>query len=301
MSHFELIRIILKRKFWFILIFCITAVLVAFNELKKPEEFKSSVKFFVEDEELYTTELNVMKSPSQNRIFYFIKSTEMFDYLIKKFDLYSNYSIDTNTLLHYESINAILNEKIEAKNDNRNAIVITVKDRDKFLAASMANEIFRKVSEMNKDFVISVAKKKISVYEEIISKNKEQVMTQAQEIDRMIGECKKLISENTFLQKNYSFVSELRVHLTTLSTQLQSVNEELLKTIKIYNISLAGTQKENISSLRLINVALPDVKNPINVSLIRIIIWATSMLLLSIFTFIMYLEYRNYFKLQVSS
>jgi hypothetical protein len=297
MSHFELIRLILKRKFWFILVFFLTASIVAFIELKKPEEYKSSVKFFVEDEELYTTELNVMKSPSQNRIFYFIKSTEMFDYLIKKFNLYSNYNIDTTTLLHYENIDAILNEKIEAKTDNRNAVVVTVKDRDKFLAAAMANEIFRKVSEMNKEFVISVAKKKISVYEEIISKNKEQMMSQALELDRMIGECKKLIYENTILQKNYTFVSELRLHLTTLSNQLQSVNDELLKTVKIYNISVAGTQKENISSLRLINVALPDIRNPINVSIIRIIIWAISMVLISIFTYIMYFEYRSYFAL----
>jgi hypothetical protein len=291
MSQHELIKSVLKRKYWILSIFIVAAVCATYYEWRTPYQYKSSVKFFIEEEELYSTELNVLKSASQNRIFYFIKSTEMFDFLIDKFDLYKGYGIDTATLQHYEVVNSILNDRVEVKTDNRNAIIVTVKDMDKYRAAAIANEIYNKVSEMNKEFAISVALKKIKVYEQIISSSKAQLTDQVKEFNNLVESTKKLLAENQF-KKNETFVMDIRNTLTGFSNRLSGINDDLLKTVKIYEVSKAATEKENIISLRLINVALPDISSPVQISVFSIAIWSFAAAFFTILSIVIYKEYQ---------
>jgi hypothetical protein len=297
MPMFEIIKRILERKTIIISIFFLTAFIVGIYEWRTPAEYESSVKFFIEEDNLYTSDLNVMHSSSQNRLFYFIKSNEMFDYLIEKFQLYLNYNIDTPSFLHYENICGMLNENIEVKTDIRNAIIVTVKDHDRFLAAAMANEIFKKVTEMNRDFVISVVKKKINIYEQIVQNARGEVKEQTTEFNRLIEECKRLIFQNQFQKNDYSFAYEMKSRLNALSGQLDGINTDFLKNVKIYEISLASIQKENITDIRLINIALADTSNPLSMSFLKILASSVAAVLIVILGFILFFEYKNYFTL----
>jgi hypothetical protein len=294
-------KTIIARKYWIMLVFCLTALSVAVYEWKTPYEYKSSVKVFIEDEEFYSSDLNLVRSSPQSRIYYYTKSTEMFDYLIRRFDLYKYYNIDSSAFMHYEIMTAILNNRIESKWDGRYILTVTVEDQDKFMAATLANEIYSKLNEMNKNYVISIAKKKLDIYDQIITNNKQEVLVHTGEFKKLIDECKGLIEENKLSRIQNSFIFDIQSRLGTLSTQIGSINDELLKSAKIYELSAAAMRKDNITSLRLINLALPDTHIPFNVRILNVALLSFVAVIIAILFIMIYFEYNVYFRLTFKS
>ena len=87
-------------------------------------------------------------------------------YIIHRFNLFQHYKIDSSHERY--PITTMLKELEEnytyEKND-KGAVVITVQDRDRFLAAQMANEIVNKIDQTNRDLLNENKKKILSIYQ----------------------------------------------------------------------------------------------------------------------------------------
>ena len=121
-----------------------TLFYVASPDIFKPEQmFGTSNK----DMEFYGTENDV------DRVLTIAESGELYEYLIKKFDLYKHYDIDST----YEKAPFKVREKLESlynvKKTKFDAIELSVEDVNRQMAADMANAAREKIDEISQRLI----------------------------------------------------------------------------------------------------------------------------------------------------
>lgn len=126
------------------------------SDVFKPEQmFGSSQK----DMEYYGGEEDV------DRLITIAQSGELYDFLIKKYDLYRHYKIDTTSELAAFKVREAIEGLYEVKKTKHNAIEISVEDKDRRLAADMANAARDKVDEIAQRLVREIQANLIRAYE----------------------------------------------------------------------------------------------------------------------------------------
>ncbi len=126
------------------------------SDVFKPEQmFGSSQK----DMEYYGGEEDV------DRLLTIAQSGELYDFLIKKYNLYQHYKIDTTNEQAAFKVREALEGLYEVKKTKHNAIEISVEDKDRRLAAEMANAARDKVDEIAQRLVREIQANLIRAYE----------------------------------------------------------------------------------------------------------------------------------------
>ncbi|MBL7815325.1 MAG: hypothetical protein JNL70_09950 [Saprospiraceae bacterium] len=100
-----------------------------------------------------------------DRILTIAQSGELYDFLIKKFDLYRHYKIDSTDEKAAFKVREALEGLYEVKKTKHNAIEISVEDKDRRLAADMANAARDKVDEIAQRLIREIQANLIKAYE----------------------------------------------------------------------------------------------------------------------------------------
>ena len=133
-----------------------TTFYVASPDLFKPEQlFGTSNK----DMDYYGTENDV------DRVLTIAQSGEMYDFLIKKFDLYKHYDIDSTKENAPFKVREHLEKLLEVKKTKFNAIELSVEDIDKKITADMSNAAREKIDEISQRLIRETQLKLIQAYE----------------------------------------------------------------------------------------------------------------------------------------
>jgi tyrosine-protein kinase Etk/Wzc len=134
------------------------------SDVFKPEQlFGQSTK----DMEYHGDEKEV------DRILTIAKSDELYDFLIQKYDLYRHYKIDTTSEKAAFKVREALEKLYVINKTKNNAVELSVEDKDRRLAADMANAARQKVDEISQRMVREVQKNLINAYESsFVEKNK---------------------------------------------------------------------------------------------------------------------------------
>ncbi len=126
------------------------------SDVFKPEQmFGTSTK----DMDFYGTEADV------DRLLTIGQSGDMYNFLIKKFDLYKHYKIDTTSERAPIKVREALERLYEVKKTKQNAIEVSVEDKDRALAATMANVARDKIDEIAQKMVREVQYNQIRGFE----------------------------------------------------------------------------------------------------------------------------------------
>ncbi len=271
----EIIKEILAKKKVIIAVAISVALISTLYYFNKAFQYKSEVSFFIDDSETDKSNLDEVipdNSANVNRVYHLIKSTEMCDYLIDKFNLNSHFKIGKNSPLQYENLTALLNENISVSQMINNGMLIVVKDNDKVMAAKLANEMFKKLDDMIKEYAIEKLERKIKIYDQVLNDTKKQAQEQTTELKKLIDDCKVLLVNGSKLKSENNLIFDLNMKLALLSSQLSGINGDLLKSIRIHEISMAGMKKENLLNLKLIRKAVLDVtSSPLRHNIFNII------------------------------
>jgi capsule polysaccharide export protein KpsE/RkpR len=130
---------------------------VASPDVFKPEQiFGLSTK----DMEYFGTELD------NDRILTIAQSTPVAEMLIQKFDLYKHYKIDTTHRLAAFKVRETLGKLYVVQKTKNNAIEISVEDKDRKLAAEMANAARTKIDAIAQRQIKETQEKLIRTYDE---------------------------------------------------------------------------------------------------------------------------------------
>ncbi|HYV92269.1 MAG TPA: hypothetical protein VE978_10815 [Chitinophagales bacterium] len=87
-------------------------------------------------------------------------------YIVHRFKLFQHYKIDSAHVQYpiYTVLKELAKNYSYQKND-RGAVVITVQDEDRFLAAQMVNEIVNKIDQTNRDLLNENKRKILTIYQ----------------------------------------------------------------------------------------------------------------------------------------
>jgi len=112
-------------------------------------------------------------SADVDRVLSIASSAPLKLYIVNRFQLFKHYKIDSATQQYpiYSVLKELDNNYTYEKND-KGAVVITVQDEDRFLAAQMTNEIVNKIDQTNRDLLNENKKKILEIYQ-VKLKNKE--------------------------------------------------------------------------------------------------------------------------------
>ena len=265
-THLNIIVKAISAKWKFILLCtlvgCISSITFYYYN---PLHYRSTVSFMVDDDVVRKNDQNLNdqsiyiaeNAPNAYRLQQMVKSTEMFDYLIEKFKLYDYYGISVKDPLHYEKLIEILKTKISISIASNSGMSITVLGHNKEMTANIANEMYVKLEKMIKEYTVANLQRKIKIYDQVLSNSKISINQKSEELKILLDEFRILVAEKKAQGKS-DVLYDIDFKLANLSSEFSSVNEDLLKTIKNYEISVATTDKENLPNIRLINKALKD-------------------------------------------
>jgi hypothetical protein len=139
----------------------------------------------------------LLPSDQFNRVLQVVNSSEMYDHLINKFNLYNHYAIDENNEFHYEMVIRKLRSCIEAKKTPYNSVSITVSDRYRYVAYEMANEIAVFANELNRKQLEIIQRKRVAVYEKTNKILSERLAAQKHGLDSLLDRLPK--NESTII------------------------------------------------------------------------------------------------------
>jgi len=101
-----------------------------------------------------------------DRLFSISTSSELYKYLIDKFDLYNHYDIDPEGKKAQAKIRLRLSKLYQTLKTEYGAINLTVEDQDPVLARDMANEARDKINELSQKMVKASQLKTINSFDE---------------------------------------------------------------------------------------------------------------------------------------
>ncbi len=260
----ELIRRILKRKkqyaFLLLVIFSISFFSLRFYLL----DYSANTSFYINNQSMLSSSLTDMRnleplSPDDNfnRVLQRINSTDVHIYLIKKFDLIHHYNIDSTGEFYFQKAIQEISSNIAVKRSPYNAVVITVKDRYRYRAAEIANDIVKFIDQDNKQFYIQNIEKKLEISKEFIGDLQLQYKQKGQALDSLLLLFNSVI--NTQRNQNDRLVlMEEQKRLSTMINRFELATNDLINSQKLYILASASMNKNSLPTITIVNKAFPS-------------------------------------------
>ena len=232
-------------------------------------KYRASSTFYLANEGMINPELFSKKDDQnllqvslvQERIYQLAYSNEMMDYLIKKFDLYRHYDIDTTHKGFYIRAIRKLSGNIGFKKIPPDLSVITVFDRNNEVAASIANAMVAKLDQMNKKYLADKIQANISFYESFVKESstigREQNDMFMKSLNAL-GRFRSSVKNDTELDQS---LSQIEVSVYTAVSKIQDVTSDLILAKNLYNNVISAQRAKNLPSLVVIKSAYPEVKS----------------------------------------
>jgi uncharacterized protein involved in exopolysaccharide biosynthesis len=168
MDSVNLINLIIK--YWkALLVTCISAVIVsAAVSLTITPLFRSAVVLYpttnvVESQTLFGMQSTATalfgNETATEKVLQILRSDNIKNYLVKKYDLIKHYGIGENAKYKYTLLNARMNKYIISRKTQYNSIEISVLDSDPVIASTMANDIAGQIDSVFNKIVKDAGRK----------------------------------------------------------------------------------------------------------------------------------------------
>ncbi|HHH55268.1 MAG TPA: hypothetical protein ENK91_16535 [Bacteroidetes bacterium] len=169
----DIIKLIYKRRKQILIATSVVTFLTIVIMLMMPDYFKSTTVFYAASPDLSKPDLlgtnDVQKryygdKKDIDRILTIANSNNIKDYLIDKYDLYEHYDIDSTKKYAKFKLRKKFSSLYKVMKNERDAIELSVEDKDKVIAAKIANEAREKVKSEVHRLIKSIQKSEIEKY-----------------------------------------------------------------------------------------------------------------------------------------
>lgn len=178
----DVVKLIYKRRKLIIIATSIVTILTIIIMLMMPDYFKATTVFYAASPDLSkpdplgntTTQKKYYGDKKDiDRLLTIANSNNIKDYLIGKFDLYRHYDIDSTQKYGKFKIRKRLSNLFEVKKNDKDAIELSIEDKDKELVATIANDAREKIKTDVHNLIKKIQKSEIEKYNlKISDKNK---------------------------------------------------------------------------------------------------------------------------------
>lgn len=191
----------------------------------------------------------LLPSDQFNRLQQTILSNAMFNHLIRRFELYKHYRIDTTQEFHYERAVAELRDNISMKKTPFNTIAVTVDDHFRYTAYEMANEIASYSDTLNRKLLRGLQAKRLAMYKRIDKQLDERLNNKQRELESLIAKLgQQLKDDESIMNLRRSILSLQNTvddHGTAVKEQyyiLESLDDRNFPTVMIQQKALPGSR-----------------------------------------------------------
>ena len=178
----DIIKLIYKRRKQIIIATSTITILTIVIMMMMPDYYKATTIFYAASPDLSKPdplgETSVQKKyygdkKDIDRLLTIANSNNIKDYLIKKFDLYKHYDIDSTGKYGKFKIRKKISKLFVVKKNDKDAIELSIEDKDKKMAANMVNDAREKIKTEVHNLIKKIQQSEIEKYNlEISDKNK---------------------------------------------------------------------------------------------------------------------------------
>jgi len=186
MTLVDIIKLIYKRRKMILIATLSVSAITAIIMLFMPNYYKATTTFYAASPDLVKPDpignsLTRKKYYGSNddidRILTVANSAIIRQKLIKKFDLYTHYDIDSTKKLSEFKINKKLSKLFIVKKNERDAIELSIEDKDQKLVSQMANTARELIKTEISNIVKSIQKSQIESYHKSVESKNKQLAT----------------------------------------------------------------------------------------------------------------------------
>ncbi|HPF67755.1 MAG: hypothetical protein R2810_03405 [Flavobacteriales bacterium] len=244
-----------RRKYW-LLSWLLLSLIVGWGMVVLfPPVGTSTLLFYVESDPPGSSHAPVPVDehpPEVRKVFHLTTSTRTLDHLIEKFDLVMRYKIRTGRPFTQERARQRLLKQLDVRLLDGNTIKLTVKNKDRVLAANMANELFRFLSSLTEKESLTLLDRTAKIQDRIHKALEHRASEIEHDLLRLLDSTRNSPVDQTMrLELISTFEQEL--------AQLARTQQELYSTYRAHQVATVMMRKEFTRPLVLIRKAGPDL------------------------------------------
>ena len=254
----------IRKRIWRYFSIILLAGFLSFYFLKfQFLEYSATSSFFVNDLNVVNNSSleNLPNGDNLNRIFQMVNSTRIQMHLIRKFNLYNHYGIDTTKVFYLQAAMGRIRSKIDVKKNPYNAITVTIKDKDRFLSADMANEVVSFIDKLNQEFYIKKIQNTIQLSQAYLAQLEQDNKLKTIGIDSIIKDINAIIKNERINYANLDYLLLQQQKLSELVSVFQSSVNDIFNANKLYNLSLQTMNFNNFPTVSIIQTAMPTTNS----------------------------------------
>ncbi len=245
----EIVKLILKNKKKIIISTLVVTLITTIVALLMPNYYRATTVFYaaspdlampdpigsnIEKKELYGDKTDI------NRILTVANSYVVFDSLIKKFNLYEHYKIDSTGKYAKFEINKKLGKLYTIKKNERDAIELSIEDKDKLVATNMSNFAREKINDEIEKLIKHSHKQQIEKYRQKSKSNSKKMQV--------------LLDTINYLKNHYG-IYDIKTQGEALSEQLTKIKSQLaFQKAKLSVYKKSGVARRDSISLLKANI-----------------------------------------------
>ncbi len=284
----ELINILWEWKKWIIGACFIAAIAGVTMAYMLPVYYQSTASFMVANPILF--ERNAMfqveggqkpiyqfgGKPDINRVFSIASSSDLSNYLIEKYKLYEHYDIDQSEPLSPYYVSLELGNNFKTIKNEYGAVEISVMDKDKNLAAQMANDIMYKIDEINARIIFDKQRDFHTLF-------KKEVIEKKAKMNELNDSLRSLVNNNPKDTMSARFLREIVESAVDEYNDVQLISNQ-------YNSAI----NQKVSTLYVLEEAYPALRKAKPIRWMVVASFLISTLLISAILVVLIEKFREY-------
>lgn len=179
------------------------------------------------------TVINFMSALSTTRIYQFVYSDEMIDYLQRVLNLADHYDIDTTNIYFHARLTKAYLKHLKITKDNFNVLRITVFDRQDSYAASLLDAIIFKLTEINQAYLAQNLKARGQIYKSMIGDIRKEFQFDFTNLNKQVAELSTAKTDGRLKEK----IDDLKFRIFETTTKLEGHTNDLSQTMRLYKIT----------------------------------------------------------------
>ena len=275
-----------RRRYWVVAWLAISVLMGAIVVIKYPPLGQSTMQFYVEDNGSATSSLVPVDvpTPEVRKLFHLATSTRALDHLIEKYKLLERYGIADGRPFPREVARKRLLAHMEVRMVDRNAIKVEVRDRDRLLAADLANELFRYLQAKAENETRADLRQAARVQERVYRSLDERSVELEEEV-------RELLADPQLGSLDPDVRMKVGISFEQVLGQMSRSREDLLNAYRAQQLALGLMGKEFTRPLVLLRRAGPDMSMDARVQgLLRLLLIVSSSMVFFVVVLIAWLK-----------
>jgi hypothetical protein len=266
--------------------------------------YTSTASFLINDHSIIspsTLEFKSLESISSqdnfNRTYELINSAATQKHLIEKFGLMKHYGIDSTQEFAMQKTTERIRSNITVKKSPFNTISVTVRDKYRYLAADMANEIVSYLENLNEESYIKNLQKKIDVSQAYLKQLQKDNNEKSAEIERLLRHLDSLLARKNITGKLSEELMTQQQKLNQVMSTFQFATYELISSQKLYNLSQQSLNFKSFPTITILLTAMPAARSTaVTAALLSLGIMVLTFMILILQAYL-FIHYKDYIRL----